>query len=648
MQLLLASTTLSPLLTSLGCQGLTFAIQVSQLSEMIKNGTFQAENQVLSTRDGKAIAVGQAALEKFRAIGDRENSVVALNALAAATFSSGHLDEAIAYGHRSATLAQQLSHSSLEAQSLSNLGIIYQASGRYANAVDSYKQALLRLHAAEDSAAISQLQSLLGTAHQALGDYSSAVSAQKASLAMAAALSSPFLEAIAQINLGRLCDEQGDYTTAIAWYEHGIALAQDFDFLGLVAYGLNNSGGTYRQLEYSEVAIAQFQKSLVLAQHMQDRVLQTTVLTNLGIAYEDNQMLSQALENHQASVAISRTIEEPRLLTHLLIDASNNLARTQLRLDALVDAEATLQESLLLLSSLHQGLTEKDKLIILNAQLHTYTLLLQVQVAQGNYIAALETSEQSRTHAFAEIGGEGNDPESPPPLTFQQIQQVAQNLNATLVKYAVISKDDYTIQGIQRDEAEQILVWVITPSGEITFESTYLAELDTRLENQIRQSRVALSAVGRTRNPENIPDNPVSASLQALSASIKLQAVYKRLVAPIADSLPENPDDLVIIIPHKSLSYVPFAALQDREGRYLIERHTICSVPDEPMGILMERFCELRQRGKDKAQALRQAMLKTKNIYPNPLAWATFMLVDNPMPFDAPSNLDPVAVQSSL
>lgn len=51
------------------------------------------------------------------------------------------------------------------------------------------------------------------------------------------------------------------------------------------------------------------------------------------------------------------------------------------------------------------------------------------------------------------------------------------------------------------------------------------------------------------------------------------------LIAPIANDLPKNPEERVIFIPHESLFFVPFAALQDKNDKYLIEKHTIVSAP---------------------------------------------------------------------
>ena len=54
---------------------------------------------------------------------------------------------------------------------------------------------------------------------------------------------------------------------------------------------------------------------------------------------------------------------------------------------------------------------------------------------------------------------------------------------------------------------------------------------------------------------------------------------------------------------------------------------SLWAVPDDPTAALMTEFYRNFQRNPDKAQALRQAMLKTKQQYPEPLNWAAFTLI---------------------
>jgi CHAT domain-containing protein len=58
-----------------------------------------------------------------------------------------------------------------------------------------------------------------------------------------------------------------------------------------------------------------------------------------------------------------------------------------------------------------------------------------------------------------------------------------------------------------------------------------------------------------------------------------MQQLHQLLIQPIAGFLPKDPNARVIFIPHQKLFLVPFAALQDNFGKYLIEQHTILTAP---------------------------------------------------------------------
>ncbi|NER78784.1 MAG: CHAT domain-containing protein [Leptolyngbya sp. SIO1D8] len=540
---------------------------IAQTHQFTASEHFQAGLAAFQANDYEtAIIAWQAALSGYREANAEENMAITLNALAAATRSLGRYREAIAYGQESVALVRQLDNPELEAQTLGNLGIAYQESGRYADAVDTYEQALHLAQSQVNAAVEAQLLGLLGNAYESLGDYDSAIAAQQTSLAMARDLEIPSLEATALMNLGGLYSLQGEYSTAIDQYEAGIALAREIGNLGSAAYGLNNLGGAHQQLGQFEAAIAHFQESLALAEQTNNRALQAGVLTNLGVLYEDLEDLEEALTIHQQSIAIARSLEDPLLLANGL----NNLAHAQLTANQLDAAETALQESVELLATLRQGLEDADKVNVFDTQIYTYNLLMQVQVAKGDYKTALETSEQGRARAFVEQVADDATELSDP--TIDQIQQVARTLKATLVEYAIVPKDEFTVQGRQRGEAGEIFVWVVSPAGEVTFRRLPLENADLSLDTQIQQSRSALGALGRTRGlGVQATDTP--------AATPQLQQIHQQLIAPIADALPTDPDELVVLIPHESLFYLPFAALQDTEGRYLIERHTLLTAP---------------------------------------------------------------------
>ena len=540
---------------------------IAQTHRSTADDYFQAGIAAFEVQDYEAaIAAWQTALEVYQTGGATHNAAITLNALAMVTLEMGHYDDAIVYGQDSVALARELENSVLEAQTLGNLGIAYQESGRYANAVETYEQALTILQSQNRPVIEAQLLGLLGNAYESLGDYDSAIATQQTSLDMAHSSGAQALEATARMNLGGLYGLQGNHTAAIVEYQVGLDLALELGNLRSAAYGLNNLGGAHQQLGDLPQAIAYFEESLLLAKQTGNRSLQATVLTNLGGAHEEQGALDHALATHQQSVAIARTLDDPRLLA----DTLNNLAHCQATMGQLSAAEAGLQESIELLATLRQGLEDADKVTVFDTQIYTYNLLMQIRAAQGHYEAALEASEQGRAQALVDLVADAK--QAPQAATIDQIRQVAQTLNATLVEYAVVPEATFRVQGRQRGKAGQLFIWVVSPSGTVTFRQVSLAEATSSLDEQVQQSRSAMGALGRTRGlGVQLDVTPITTP--------QLQQMHQLLIAPIADVLPADPTELVVVIPHESLFYVPFAALQDAEERYVIDRHTLLTVP---------------------------------------------------------------------
>jgi CHAT domain-containing protein len=77
-------------------------------------------------------------------------------------------------------------------------------------------------------------------------------------------------------------------------------------------------------------------------------------------------------------------------------------------------------------------------------------------------------------------------------------------------------------------------------------------------------------------NPQDAPDIIRSISKKYCENSEEcLERLNQILIEPITDLLPNNPNAHVVFIPDGNLFKVPFAALRDVQGQYLIEKHTI-------------------------------------------------------------------------
>ncbi len=77
-----------------------------------------------------------------------------------------------------------------------------------------------------------------------------------------------------------------------------------------------------------------------------------------------------------------------------------------------------------------------------------------------------------------------------------------------------------------------------------------------------------------------------------------LKQLHQLLIEPIADRLPQDPNQRVILIPQYELFLVPFPALLDASNTPLIENHTILTAPS----IQVLELTRQRRRGMEKGE----------------------------------------------
>ncbi|MEL6333601.1 MAG: CHAT domain-containing protein, partial [Cyanobacteria bacterium J06626_26] len=89
------------------------------------------------------------------------------------------------------------------------------------------------------------------------------------------------------------------------------------------------------------------------------------------------------------------------------------------------------------------------------------------------------------------------------------------------------------------------------------------------------------------------------------------------LIAPIADHLPSSAAEKIVVVPHRELFLVPFPALQNSQGEYLIEAHTLATTPSlQTLHFLQQRLVE--QSGQALVVGIDRANASSAVIVGNP------------------------------
>jgi CHAT domain-containing protein len=260
----------------------------------------------------------------------------------------------------------------------------------------------------------------------------------------------------------------------------------------------------------------------------------------------------------------------------------NNLGLFYFNQGQYADSEKALFEAIKVLEALRPGLKDDEKIAIFETQAVTYRLLQKVLIVQNKYQQALEISDRARARAFVELLAQRVTPskeEQVAPLNLEQIQRIAKEQKATIVEYSLVY-DQFNANGQQQSKESELYIWVIKPTGEVTFRKADLKSLwqqqNTSLGNLVISSRDSIGV----RSPIIVAvPRPGVEKRQEANLTQQLQQLHQLLIEPIADQLPTDPNSRIIFIPQNELFLAPFPAFKDKNGKYLIEKHTILTAP---------------------------------------------------------------------
>jgi CHAT domain-containing protein len=559
------------------------------------------------------------AVEQYREIQDRNGERRSLGNLGLVYEALKNYPKAIEFQKQSLALAIEMKHRKGEGQSLSNLARAYRLSGNQTQSIDYGIQSLTIARELKDRETEGITLTDLGISYQSLDEFTnqrwkagtlstdftawspatrqSIVEATKAleylqaGLKIAQEIKSRPLEIRALATLGRTYAVLHDYDNAIITQQQQLTIAQSMNdatmtantlsFLGLL-YGIR---GDYRTaIQYHKQAIEIYREpqnryNAAMQKIMSESKVPTAyaplgefrqTLMDLGDTYNRQGDYTNAIQAYQEAFGPSITLRQSggNLDIVLLRKLSSTLAKAGQFSEAASTLRTAIDQEEIFRRAFGYGISgtwkanDANRIEFAARQEDDYRQLQQMLVRQNQTDNALEIAEESRSRTFVELlsARMNNRPLSddlPPPPKLDTIRKIAKDQNATLVEYSIINP-------------EQLYIWVIKPTGDVTFKISKLAKTDP-IEQIIADSRSSIAVV--------YPNKPKPTTEPASELNLTLRKLHQTLIEPIASDLPKDPNQRVVFLPQGELFLVPFAALQDARGKYLIEHHTISTAP---------------------------------------------------------------------
>ncbi len=509
----------------------------------------------------KALEYYQQSLTISKAIGDKSGEGITLNNISSVYRSLGQYPKALEYYQQSLAISKAIGNKTGEGATLNNIGAVYNSLGQYPKALEYFQQSLTISKVIGDKSGEGNTLNNIGEVYRSLGQYPKALEYFQQAFVISKAIGNKSGEGVTLNNIGLAYDSLGQYPKALEYFQQSLTISKVIGDKSGEGGALNNIGLVYDSLGQYPQALEYYQQSLVIRKAIGNKSGESSTLNNIGAVYNSLGQYPQALEYHQQSLVISKAVGNKDGEGTTL----NNIGAILLAQKKPTRAEKSLREAIAIWETIRgsknnsgQGLSDSDKVSFADRVAITYKLLQKALIQQNKPQAALEISERARARALAELLASKiittNTTSSQairqaPSLS--KIQQIAKNKQATLVQYSIIDDD-------------LIYIWVIKPNGEIVFKQSKLPA-KTKLKDLIVATR---QNIGAETRPDNISEAPGD-----------LKQLYKLLIEPIAKDLPTNPESEVIILPQRELFLVPFAALQDAQEKYLIEKHTLTIAP---------------------------------------------------------------------
>ena len=539
----------------------------------------QGDQQIQTSQYKEALQSFQQALTIYREIKDRKGQAFSLNYIAIVKRTLGDNIESLEFYKQALYIFRKIGDRLNEGTVLNNIGKVHEGLGQYPQALEFYQQALSIRQEVGDQTGEAFTLTDLGLINTSLGQYSQAEKFFQQSLDIFRKIGDQRREALTLNAMGVYYRTIDQYPKALESYEQALNIFIKIGERRGEGTSLNNIGDFRRnQGEYSQ-AQKIFQQALAIFKEVGNKEGEGVALSNIGRVYAHQAQYPQALKFFGEALAIFKQVGDKASEARTLRYIGSAFYQS----GKFAEAEKTLRDGMEVLETLRTKLSDANKISIFETQTATYRLLQQVLIAQNKTNAALEISERGRARAFVELlssrlSNTNTSQTSQPAVdkpTIALLQKIAKQQNATLVQYSIIY-DDLKIDGKQQNKESELYIWVIKPTGEIAFRKSDLKPLwqkeNTTLAELVTISRESIGVKRR---------GGIVASLDPNAAPVKgrFQRLHELLITPIADLLPKKETERVVFIPQNELFLVPFPALQDEKGKYLIEKHTILTAP---------------------------------------------------------------------
>lgn len=466
----------------------------------------------------------------------------ALNATANVEIGLTNLSLALDVSNRSLNLSKAIGDTTGEIKTTNQLAQQYFRLGNYPKSLDLHQQSLvLATVAAPELIQLWRNYFAVAMPLSAMGLHAAAIEYEKEALRHAEELKMPQTVCRSFAILGLMFAGQGDYEEAVK----NIAMAVES------ARKIPSETARKESIAYSSL--------------------------QLGLIHRQSGDASKAIADYDQSIQLYGELEDFQPFSYV---AHKGKLLSCIKLKGCSSIDEEIKISLDLFEKFRRKILEQsNRDSFFDTEQSIYDVAIEYEFSRSNFQTAFDYSERARGRSLLDLANDrakliGDDTEpdlrfdvSNEPGNFQQIK-AALPREAQILQYAMLE--------------HKLLIFLICDSDFVHVEKVIsLSDLDERLRRYLK-----------------LISSPSANNLEALARDG--MALYEILIKPVEKSLKK--DKLLCIVPDKTLSYLPFAALMSTEsGRYLVNEYEVIYAPSSTMFI---RSSELASENKGASEIL--------------------------------------------
>ncbi|MGH9763097.1 MAG: CHAT domain-containing protein, partial [Blastocatellia bacterium] len=501
--------------------------------------------------------------------------------------------------------------------SLLGIGSVYYNTGDYGTALEFYRRALSAAEAKGDMEWTLSALRALGLLYMDQADYAKATDFFNRSLETARRADDTEDVIVNLHDLALIDQRQGNYEDAATKFQAVLSLAEKGARPDLIIPPLEGLGSAYHKLGRYDSAMSCYDRALDIAGRLNDRERQCELNWWKGGVYYDLGSYDKSVEFSTRAAKLADDISEPNL-SYL---ALTQLGKARLALRQYDSAAADLHVAIERAEQIRGRIAgqEEQRAFFFERKVEPYYLMVDLLVRENRPEQALEFAERSRSRSLLDMLGShrlditkamtpeqrNEEAKLSGQLTslnsglYREYQRKQQDQGRvadlkTCIQSARVSYDSF-LDALYASHPElmvdrgQAKVFSIADAAslvpspdsvalefELMDDRAYVLTLtrDSGGAARVSVHKINIDKESLGEKVEDLRQRMANLGLGIDSLSSQL---YKLLLVPAASELAGK--KTLVIVPDGILWDLPFQALRDPEGHYLIEKHSVFYAP---------------------------------------------------------------------